>query len=218
METISPKLYFIPGLGGDRRLFDRLKQTGLDFEVIEFIKPHPGEKIEDYAMRLAEKIDTSQPFILGGVSMGGILTAEIAKITCPQKVIFISTVKTGSEFPFYLKTFRLLPLHRILPVKRMASFGSRMLVARNRQFGGITRTMLLDTDPDFFRWAMNEAIRWRNTQLPENFMHLHGTSDLLFPVRMIKNKTTISGGTHLMVMYKSDEIGESIKQYIAEAG
>lgn len=44
---------------------------------IEWIEPLPNETIEQYAKRLAQCIDTSQPYVIIGVSFGGLIATEI---------------------------------------------------------------------------------------------------------------------------------------------
>lgn len=200
-----PKIYFIPGLGADQRVFTKLKELGLEFEVIEFIEPIPGESLPDYALRLSEPIDKSQPFILGGMSLGGIMTMEIAKVLNPELIIIISSVTTSREFPFYFQTFRYLPLHRILPAKFL-----KRMAPQSRPKDESVRFLLKgqrrDADPHFIKWAIGAVVHWRNKEVPEHLIRLHGTRDLMFPGILCGPRTKISKGTHVMVLSKAQEV------------
>ena len=76
-----PKLYLIPGFLTDKTIYkDFLEDDRFDCEVLEFIPTESAEEsIENYAGRLAEKIDKSGSFSILGTSFGGILAVEIAK-------------------------------------------------------------------------------------------------------------------------------------------
>ena len=74
-------LYLVPGFLTDKTIYKNfLLDERLDCKVLEFISPaDKDESIEDYAKRMAEKIDTSKNLALLGTSFGGILSIEIAK-------------------------------------------------------------------------------------------------------------------------------------------
>lgn len=212
---MPPRIYLISGLGGDGRLFEGLSQHGLDFEVIDFLRPEKNETFRHYAERMAEPIDQSQPFIIGGVSFGGMLSTEIAKFTEPEKVILISTVKHKREFPFYLKTFRYLPVYKLFSgefIKKIAP------VAHHRKIGMENRRLIdaqkRDADPKFVEWAIHQAVWYRNTEIPENAVHIHGGSDPLFPPFLIRDKISIKGGSHVMVLSKAELVYQEIQKVL----
>ena len=64
-------VYFISGLGADRRAFERI-QLPPQFSVhhLDWIEPRKDESLNDYAMRLGEGIDTTKPFALVGLIHG----------------------------------------------------------------------------------------------------------------------------------------------------
>ena len=97
------KIYGISGLGADERVFDYLK---LDITLIPllWITQLKNETIEDYSLRLAEKIDTSEKFVLVAVSFGGLVAVEISKVFNPKLTILISSIEVQSEIP---KLYRL---------------------------------------------------------------------------------------------------------------
>lgn len=205
--TTLPRIYFISGLGGDERLFVRLAECGLRFEVLPFLEPEPKESFRHYAQRMAAMIDASEPFILGGVSFGGMLACEIAQFTQPQFLFLISTVKTGREFPFYLKMFRFFPLHRLLSgqtIKRIAPGVSHTIIGKENR--AILDQMKWDASPRLVEWAVNQAVWYRNKVQPQNYVHIHGTKDHLLPRRWVRDSLPVSEGSHVMVLDRAKEI------------
>ena len=60
----------------------------------------------------------------------------------------------------------------------------------------------------FLKWAIQQIVGWKNKEVPERLVRIHGTSDRL--LKMNKNETTmiIKGGGHLMVIEKAKEIAD----------
>ncbi|WP_093825084.1 alpha/beta fold hydrolase [Spirosoma endophyticum] len=96
------KIYFISGLGADKRIFQKLVlPTFFEPVYIELLTPHQNESLPNYAGRMALSIDSIQPFYIVGISFGGMLATEIAKLIRPQKTILISSVSTSNQLPWY---------------------------------------------------------------------------------------------------------------------
>ena len=74
--------------------------------------------------------------------------------------------------------------------------------------------ILNDTNPAVINWSLIQVMHWQNEEMPKNYLHLHGTSDLIFPFENIKNATPIAHGGHFMVWNKADEISTKISQYL----
>ncbi|MCH5689430.1 alpha/beta hydrolase [Niabella sp. W65] len=58
----------------------------------------PREPYKDYVLRMAEKIQEDNPVIIG-VSFGGMVALEIAKIRPVKQVILVSSIKIPTSCP-----------------------------------------------------------------------------------------------------------------------
>ena len=220
------KAFLIPGLGSDRRLYDNyLPIAGVDSEVIELIEVSGKESWEEYVSRYERQIDTSEDFILIGTSLGGIISVELAKRLQPKLVILISSLKSQSELPAWMKILRFIPLHRLIP-------GKWLLVTHIWHFKWLRRRskskkldLMIDmakkTSPAFVAWTAKRVVGWKNKSIAKNIIHIHGDKDRLFPIRYIENAEAIKGGSHVMVLYRSKEIasrvGLAIKELIQDS-
>ncbi len=177
-----------------------------------------GENISDYAKRYSAKITSATPVIMG-LSFGGIVAIEIAKHLPNARLILIATAKTKFEIPFYYRVSRITRLHKILPLK---SGIIRFAFVRNWLFGVhtpkdkfILKKYIQDVSPVFLRWAINAIVTWNNTKPPLHYIHIHGTSDKIFPVSFIKpGIIKIKNGEHLLPLYHYNEINKILKEYI----
>ena len=77
-----------------------------------------------YARKLIPKIDTSASFILIGVSLGGMVAAELNEILHPLQTIIISSAKNRHELPKRYKFMRVLPLYKLFPRFPVVKFRS----------------------------------------------------------------------------------------------
>ena len=69
-QTITT-IYCFPGQGSDKRIFDSLDiDKKYQIKVIEYGTPDKGMTMASFARKLSTQIDTSQQFILLGVSLG----------------------------------------------------------------------------------------------------------------------------------------------------
>src|SRR5688572_31131572 len=100
--TELPPLYLLPGLGSIPDLYDLQRRAIPNVRVIEWPPPHADEPLLDYVRRIARLIDMTGTFFLGGVSFGGMLGCEVAKIKRPLAVLMIGGVAQAGEVPPYV--------------------------------------------------------------------------------------------------------------------
>lgn len=71
-------LYLFTGLGADERLFENLRfESEFNIIYVEYPVPEADVNMTDYAKLLGQQIDSSQPFGLIGVSIGGMICSEL---------------------------------------------------------------------------------------------------------------------------------------------
>jgi len=212
MKTV----YFISGLGADKRSFTFLDLSFCNPVFIEWIKPLPNESLAGYALRLREQITDDHPVIVG-VSFGGMLTTEMAKADPTIKGIIISSNKTAIEFPSLYRAGKYVPLYKWVPstlLKKTALFRSYFFGPKGQKQKETFRKILNDSDTSFTRWAIHSILRWNNKDVPQNIIHIHGKSDKLLPFRKVQADYVVEKGTHLMIMNQGDEISTLIKKLI----
>jgi pimeloyl-ACP methyl ester carboxylesterase len=216
-------LYLVPGFLTDRTIYkDFLLDERLNCKVLEFIAPSDkDEPIEDYAKRMAEKIDTSENVVLLGTSFGGILSIEIAKHILVDKIIFISSVKNRKEMNPLMKIKNSSKLLDFIPdsfVKKTIEagyeIGSKIVPdlkeIKNEEIG----EMIHNISGTLEKWIIKKINTWKGENEVENFLHLHGDKDPVFPIKNIKNCEKIEGGNHNMVIVKSELIRDRVVEYL----
>jgi pimeloyl-ACP methyl ester carboxylesterase len=214
----DPEIYFISGLGADWRVFQRLKLEGYRPVHIRWELPQRGESIEQYAQRLLAQVTTQQPIFVG-LSFGGLMAVEMAKLCTPTQVIVISSAVTGGQIPTYFRIFRWLPLQLVVPGKRLlwAMYGLLcwLFDLRDPNDFSLFKQVLVDTDPWFLQWALNQVVNWRNVVIPANLVHIHGGRDRIFPWGYRSAQVVVPEGGHLMVLTRAADLSRLLMDTLA---
>lgn len=207
------QIYCLPGLGLDHRLFSRLKLRNAELHFIDWLAPQDAEDLKAYSKRIAELLPT-HPISLLGVSLGGIVSIEIAKIRTVNHLFLISTIKNRNEMPSFLKWMNRFPINS----KQMAHFAMNASVAlkpfydkADKEGNLLFKEMVQATQANFINWGVNQIAQWDNTApLNADFTHIHGTEDLIFPIKNIDRAITIKGGTHFAIYNDAEKISAII--------
>jgi pimeloyl-ACP methyl ester carboxylesterase len=209
-------VYFISGLGADRRAFQKIR-LGNDFQVhhIDWIEPLPKESFQSYVKRLMDQIDLSIPFSLVGLSFGGIVGIEMAKISKPEKVIILSSFSRSSELPGKFKVIGALNLHRIIPApvyKKPTKLIAWFFGAKSNSDRELLYEIFEDSSAAFLKWAVDKLLKWKNDTIPKNLFHVHGEKDQLLPISCVNPDLRISNAGHLMVLTHASQISTVLER------
>jgi pimeloyl-ACP methyl ester carboxylesterase len=212
------KIYCVPGLANDKRVFDNLCPLLIsqDITFLEHIAPaHPTESMKDYARRLIAGItDFEENSVIIGMSLGGIISVEISKILPMKKVFLISTIKHPNEFPWQIKMLKNLPLERVqIPawlIRKSLKPVAWLLGVTDSTGRDHIQSMIDAASEDHIAWAQYAAANWDNRLIPNNYIHIHGTKDEIFPAAYVKASHFIEGGNHYMIMERAKEVAQII--------
>ncbi len=215
--NVSPEvrnIYLISGLGADWRLYRNLVFPQNTLAVhIAWITPHKHENMREYAKRLCEKIDTTVPFYLIGLSFGGMVAVEMNNFITPVKTIIISSAKTCAEIPWYYKLAGKCHLPQIAPI-RLVKFTHPLVYwffgMKTKDEKILLKQVFKEMDGWFIRWATTKVSCWKNTQVPDNLIHIHGTNDKVLPHKFARPHKSVPGGEHLMIYTLGEEISKLI--------
>lgn len=214
----SLTVYLFPGLGLDERVFDNLH---LPYKVkhIEWRELKKKETLPQYALRLAQQIDTTQAYSLIGMSFGGMIVSEIVKQYQPKHAILISSAKSSEELPRRVKFLRFLPFHRLLQDKGSikAAYALRKVFGvRGEEQSKLFKDMLHAMPDHYFPRAIDAIVKWDSKEVPASVAHLHGDADLILPFSEIKAPYRIEDGTHFMVYTQTQKLNDLLLKLLAQ--
>lgn len=205
-------IYCISGFGADERVFSKLDFKHHIFHYIPWLEPQQKEDIEHYARRMSKKIHHDSP-VLVGLSFGGIISIEIAKIINTSKVILISSVKSFHEIPLWMRLSAKLKLDKLVPLKSFAliePIENYNLGIENQDELKLVKEYRKNIGQHYTNWATHQIINWKNEWKPANLFHIHGSKDHIFPLKRIKADYVIKDGGHFMIMNRAEKVNEII--------
>lgn len=214
---MEQRLYFIPGVATDRRVFAALDLPDYEKVFLDWIQPIQNEGISAYAKRMAERVETDLKPVLIGYSFGGMVAIEMAKHIPDATVILISSIKNYKERAFSMMLTSSFSLHKLFPAKVGKDFGFAykwMNDPQTKQEHEFIHKMRDELNHEHTDWAIHNAVTWKHDDHTPNLFHIHGDKDRIFPIRYIRNCIPVRGGTHLMLLNKGPEISAHIQRIV----
>jgi pimeloyl-ACP methyl ester carboxylesterase len=215
---MSSHIYAFSGLGADERVFQRLDFSGYEITFIKWLRLEKKETLEEFAVRISNQIHHHKPILIG-LSFGGMVALEVAKLIKTEKIILISSAKTKDELPWYYRLAGGLRIHKLLPSRLLQNsnfithwfFGVQSTFDKN-----LLRQILHETDPVFLKWAIDKIVRWENETVPSNVFHIHGDNDKILPLPYVTANITIQNGGHFMILNKAAEVNKHLHQCLSQ--
>jgi len=199
-------VYFMPGMAASPKIFERIKLPEDTFEIhlLEWFLPETKESLEHYAQRMNDQIK-HEDVVLIGVSFGGILVQEMARLKPVRKTIIISSVKSNQEFPLRMKlakntkAYKLIPTSLISHVEYLVKYGYGNAIKKRLE---LYKTYLSVNDKKYLDWAIENILNWNRKEIDSNVIHMHSGCDEVFSIKNIKNCIEIKDGSHIMILNK----------------
>ena len=211
-------IYLLPGQGADCRLFKYI-QFPYDTVHLEFPVPEKKTTLREYAHGFIPRIDTSKPFILIGVSLGGMICSELTDTLEPDLTIVISSAKYRAELPGRYKFQKTIPLNKIIP-KGMTKWGAKVLAPivepARKQDKETFRSMIEAKDPAYIKRTVDMVINWNKEGYNDRIIHIHGDRDHTLPHRKVRYDYLVENGTHMMVYIRGDEVSRLINEILQD--
>ena len=211
------KAYFISGLGADKMAFKKIKlPEAYEPVYLDWIPPEKNESLTNYARRFSSLIKSNDAFILIGLSFGGMLALEIARLRNPMKTIIISSIATSNELPWYFKRAGKIGLHKTLPVKLMkaSTILKNLMGVGSKEDKAIIYNYAKFADPNLVRWSLHAIVSWDQPDRLPGVVHLHGSNDRMLPVKYTHPDYIIKDGGHLMIFNKADEVNKILNEVL----
>lgn len=213
-------VYFMPGLAASPAIFENihLPEDTFDCFYLEWLLPKSvNEPLSTYAARVAKGIKHDGAILIG-VSFGGVLVQEMAKLVNVRKVIIISSVRCNAEFPRRMVFAKRTHIYSIFPTGMMQniewlarfSVGNGKLAKRVKLY----EKFLAVRDKKYLDWAFKSIINWDCETPNMEVIHIHGDEDEVFPPKYLTSFIPVPGGTHIMILNKAKWLNEHLPELI----
>lgn len=205
-------------MGADEKAFDHIHVEGYELVYLPWITPQPGETIQGYAARMCLLITEDKPVLIG-LSFGGMISIEIAKLIDTHKIILLSSIHSKGQMPRWMRVAGKLKLNRLIPMrpyKILESLQNKRMGVTSLAEKELVNQYRKNTSQVYIDWAINEILNWDNEWQPANMYHIHGDKDKIFPIQKLSPTHIVKGAGHMMVFNRAAAVNECLKAIAAD--
>ena len=220
MDQTRIPVYLMPGMAANSSIFEHIDLPEERFAVtrLEWFVPEKGMSLRDYAKQMLRFVTEPDPVLIG-VSFGGILVQEMARLIPSRKVIIISSIKLHVEkprrlwFAKYTKVHKLLPTGLVTNIELLSKYAFGEIVTKRIH---LYERYLSIRDKRYLDWAIDQMVHWKQTSHSPNLVHIHGEKDAVFPIQYIRDCIRVENGTHTMIIHRHKWFNERLPTIILE--
>lgn len=186
---------------------------------LPWIKPQAGESLSEYGSRMATAIDTTEPFILMGISMGGMIVSELSSHLDAVHAIILSSTRGALNMGRLMDALRkaILSILVVLPLLRKGNhLVYRLFGAWREEERDLLDSIMRNTDQEFFRWAVKAIREWDYSGEKAKVYHIHGDRDYVIPLKYCRPDSIVPGAGHMMVSSHAAEVSTLIAARLGE--
>jgi len=210
------RIFFIPGLGANEMAFEKIGDLGFEKINIKWIDNNENESLNQYAHRLIDIYKIDEIDIVSGLSFGGLLAQEIARILNQKEVILISSFRDIYDLRYVYRLglrsglYKLAPSFRVPIVDEIVAYN---LNSENQDSKPILKQMLEETNYELLNWSLQKI-----AELPlksnEDFIahNIIGNKDKILKTWKNDQTIIINEGSHFMVYEQAEEVTRAIKR------
>ena len=215
MRTIP--VYCMPGMAASPKIFEFIDLPD-KFEIfcLSWTTPKQDELLSDYAKRMCNKVKHKNPVLLG-VSFGGILVQEMAKYISVHQIIIISSIKSRIELSFPMKMAKKTNAHKLLPTQWINNIDLLAMFSFGRGIKkriSLYQRYLSERDPKYLNWAIDSLVNWKQENVIDNIVHIHGISDNVFPIKNLNQPFIKIRGGHAIIITQAKWFNKELPKII----
>lgn len=220
----KPKIYFFSGMGADHRLLDAQCDLDAKLIVLPWVANASDDTLSTYALKLAATIDTSEPFFVGGVSLGGMVAYEMAAALGPNLRGLILIVAADSRcgipllFRFVGRLVALLPAFTLQIGKSVVPGVRKLFGISTKAQSKLFQSMLADADPKFLKWSLRAILTWPGPKKVADVptLWIHAERDFIVPYGRKMPGVVVPGAGHTVNVTHAAQVNRIISAWLDE--
>ncbi|GEM_PF-1634393 len=214
------RVFLITGFALDKRAFHFMDLPPDVYQTLDLIPILKGETLPAYAKRMAGEIGLAPGDVIGGVSLGGMIALEMAKVVDVLGVIIIAS---ATHPRFIRKRFKMwAPIAAWVPqavIRRIFTLIPRILALQNMllpEGQALLADIMGRFPPAMLQTFPMMIMRWPGSGTPARFRHIHSDGDwLIRPNGDPATLTILKGKNHLITVSHPQAVRDLVMQAVA---
>lgn len=217
--TDQPPLILFSGLAADANVFVPQRIAFPQLIVPDWPVPASQEPMGTYCERIADKLRSHGPCVIGGASFGGLIAQEVSRHITPRAILLIGSVRSPADLPRYVRCSRrlrfLVPLIPVRLLQFILAPAASSLARRIMPHLCGLACQFRGSDPTVFKWSLIRMLEWNSTPVVNcPVFQIHGDRDFVLPSRLTHPDHLVHGGGHVISLTHPKEVNNYIRNVL----
>ena len=192
------RMVLLPGMISDQSLFARVRAKRA-LTLVGWPRPERWWSFADCARAIIARDGITADDVVGGISLGGMMALEIARVVQVRRVVLISSCVRIEHISRLLLV--LAAAAPWLPGRALRALRAMPMPPLARADRATLQAILRRTDPELLRWSCRSIPGWRgDAGVVSPVDHLHGGRDLLMPPWRLAPDAVVEGAGHFLCL------------------
>jgi pimeloyl-ACP methyl ester carboxylesterase len=213
------RLVLFSGMGGDRRMFEPLRVPGVELVTPDHLEPLKGEDLPAFAERTADFHRLGPDDVAGGVSFGGMLSAQIASRRKLAGAILLASCHQPRRLPGryrFVELFSRFIPDVLLSARSWPPFVRGRFAPIDAKNAAIMIEMARGYSPVMLRRFGRMIVEWAGV---ESFscplLSIHGDGDRILPPSCIDAQLVLPAAGHAFTLTHPEPIADAIARFVS---
>ena len=212
------RIVLFSGMGGDKRMFGPIRAPGFELVTPDHIDPEEGEDLPAFAARTAEHHGLWADDVVGGVSFGGMLAAQISAQRKLAGAILLASCHQPARLPASYRAVerfsRVIP-DGLLGVRSWPPFVRGRFAPIDARNAEIMIEMARGYSPAMLRRFGRMIVEWEGVEkFSCPMLAVHGANDRILPLSCIDAHLVLPAAGHAFTLTHPEPINVAILDFM----
>jgi pimeloyl-ACP methyl ester carboxylesterase len=216
--TKPRRVVLFSGMGGDKRMFGPIRLPGVELVTPDHLDPAAGESLASFAERTADSRGLGADDVVGGVSFGGMLAAQISARRKVAGAVLLASCHQARRLPAAYRAVELFSRavpDALLGLRSWPPFVRGRFAPIDPANAELMIEMARGYSPAMLRRFGRMIVEWPGV---ESFscprLAVHGANDRILPASCIDAQLVVPAAGHAFTLTHPEPVGAAILDFV----